>query len=95
MNCSTSWRPTRKSATDRETFEALIRKIRERVPDMIIRTTVMTGFPGETDEQFEELAEFVKTCRFDNLGCFAFSPEEGTASTTSFSKIIKSSSERL
>ncbi len=51
---------------DRETFEALIRKIRERVPDMIIRTTVMTGFPGETDEQFEELAEFVKTCRFDN-----------------------------
>ena len=63
---------------DRETFEALIRKIREKVPDMIIRTTVMTGFPGETEEQFEELAEFVKTCRFDNLGCFAFSPEEGT-----------------
>ncbi len=63
---------------DRETFEALIRKIREKVPDMVIRTTVMTGFPGETDEQFEELAEFVKAMRFDNLGCFAFSPEEGT-----------------
>jgi ribosomal protein S12 methylthiotransferase len=63
---------------DRETFEALIRKIRKKVPDMVIRTTVMTGFPGETDEQFEELAEFVKAMRFDNLGCFAFSPEEGT-----------------
>ena len=57
---------------DRETFENLIKKIREKVPDMVIRTTVMTGLPGETDEQFEELAEF------DNLGCFAFSPEEGT-----------------
>lgn len=63
---------------DRATFEALIRKIREKVPDIVLRTTIMTGFPGETDEQFEELAEFVKGCRFDNLGCFAFSPEEGT-----------------
>lgn len=63
---------------DRETFENLIKKIREKVPDMVIRTTVMTGFPGETDEQFEELAEFVKAMKFDNLGCFAFSPEEGT-----------------
>ena len=63
---------------DRETFENLIKKIREKVPDMVIRTTVMTGFPGETDEQFEELAEFVKAMKFNNLGCFAFSPEEGT-----------------
>ena len=63
---------------DRETFENLIKKIRKKVPDMVIRTTVMTGFPGETDEQFEELAEFVKAMKFDNLGCFAFSPEEGT-----------------
>ena len=63
---------------DRETFENLIKKIREKVPDMVIRTTVMTGFPGETDEQFEELAEFVKAMKCDNLGCFAFSPEEGT-----------------
>lgn len=63
---------------DRETFENLIKQIRKKVPDMVIRTTVMTGFPGETDEQFEELAEFVKAMKFDNLGCFAFSPEEGT-----------------
>ena len=63
---------------DREHFEALIAKIRERIPDCCIRTTVMTGFPGETEEEFESLAEFVKAMRFDNLGCFAFSPEEGT-----------------
>ncbi|MBP5272696.1 MAG: 30S ribosomal protein S12 methylthiotransferase RimO, partial [Clostridia bacterium] len=63
---------------DRETFEALIRKIRARIPDIVLRTTLMTGFPGETDAQFEELAEFVKAMEFDNLGCFAFSPEEGT-----------------
>lgn len=63
---------------NRETFEALIKKIRARIPDVVIRTTLMTGFPGETDEQFEELAEFVKAMEFDNLGCFAFSPEEGT-----------------
>lgn len=64
---------------DRGTFEGLIRHIRERIPDIVLRTTVMTGFPGETDGQFEELAEFVRDMRFDNLGCFAFSPEEGTA----------------
>lgn len=63
---------------DRTTFETLIRHIREKVPDISIRTTVMTGFPGETDDQFETLAEFVKDMQFDNLGCFAFSPEEGT-----------------
>lgn len=63
---------------DREHFEALIHKIREKIPDCCIRTTVMTGFPGETDEEFENLAEFVRDMRFDNLGCFAFSPEEGT-----------------
>lgn len=63
---------------NRETFEALIKKIRARIPDVVIRTTVMTGFPGETEEQFENLAEFVKEMQFDNLGCFAFSPEEGT-----------------
>ncbi|MBR1704294.1 MAG: radical SAM protein [Clostridia bacterium] len=63
---------------NRETFEALIRKIRARIPDVVIRTTVMTGFPGETEEEFENLAEFVKEMQFDNLGCFAFSPEEGT-----------------
>ena len=67
---------------DRKTFEDLIFKIREAVPEMNIRTTLMTGFPGETDEQFEELAEFVKNTGFDNMGCFAYSPEEDTAAAS-------------
>ena len=63
---------------DTEKLEALFAHIRERVPNVILRTTLITGFPGETEEQFEELAEFVKRVRFDRLGCFAYSREEGT-----------------
>lgn len=61
-----------------EQLEALMNKIREKIPGIIIRTTLITGFPGETEEQFEELAEFVQRIRFDRLGCFAYSREEGT-----------------
>ncbi len=57
----------------------LVAKLRERIPGVIIRTTIMTGFPGETEEEFEKLCEFVKEMRFDRLGCFAYSQEEGTA----------------
>ncbi|MBQ5311522.1 MAG: 30S ribosomal protein S12 methylthiotransferase RimO [Oscillospiraceae bacterium] len=56
-----------------------IRHIRERIPGVILRTTLLVGFPGETEEEFEELSEFVQQTRFDRLGCFAYSPEEGTA----------------
>ena len=63
---------------DRETLTALIKKIREKIPNVTLRTTLITGFPGETKEQFEELCEFVKEIRFERLGCFAYSPEEGT-----------------
>ena len=59
-------------------LEELFAKIREKVPGIILRTTLITGFPGETEEQFTELAEFVKRVRFDRLGCFAYSREEGT-----------------
>ena len=55
-----------------------MKKIREKIPGVTLRTTLITGFPGETNEQFEELAEFVKETRFDKLGCFAYSQEEGT-----------------
>lgn len=65
---------------DEETLEALFDHIREKVPGIILRTTLITGFPGETEEQFEKLAEFVKRVRFDRLGCFAYSREEGTKS---------------
>lgn len=63
---------------DEKSLLALVQKLRERIPDVIIRTTVMVGFPGETEENFETLSRFVEEARFDRLGCFAFSPEEGT-----------------
>lgn len=63
---------------DRESLEKLMKHIRETVPGVVLRTTLITGFPGETEEQFEELCEFVKAVRFDRLGCFAYSEEEGT-----------------
>lgn len=64
---------------DRETLVGLISKIRREIPDIIIRTTLIAGFPGETEEQFEELVDFVKEVEFERLGCFAYSAEEGTA----------------
>lgn len=63
---------------NRESLTALMNKIRERVPGVALRTTLITGFPGETEEDFEELCEFVKEVRFDRLGCFAYSQEEDT-----------------
>lgn len=62
----------------KEELEALILKIRQTLPDATLRTTLITGFPSETEEQFEELCEFVKNAEFDRLGCFAYSEEEGT-----------------
>lgn len=64
---------------DRQTISALINKIREKIPEITLRTTFITGFPGETEEQFSELAEFIKEMRFDRLGCFTYSAEEETA----------------
>ena len=58
--------------------DALIRRIRERVPSICIRTTLMVGHPGETEEDFEELKAWVKEMRFDRMGAFAYSDEEGT-----------------
>lgn len=63
---------------DRKFLTELIKKIREKIPGIILRTTLIAGFPGETEEQFEELCEFVKEIQFERLGCFAYSPEEGT-----------------
>ena len=63
---------------DRQSLTALMNKIREKVPGVVLRTTLITGFPGETEEDFTELAEFVKDVKFQRLGCFAYSQEEGT-----------------
>lgn len=66
-----------------ETIE-LLKTIRERVPGIHIRTTLMVGFPGETQEDFHELLEFVRTQRFERMGAFAYSEEEGTYSANSY-----------
>ncbi len=63
---------------DRASLTALLNKMREKIPNVIFRSTFITGFPGETEEQFEELAEFAKEMNFQRLGCFAYSQEEGT-----------------
>ncbi|MDE7496099.1 MAG: radical SAM protein, partial [Muribaculaceae bacterium] len=67
----------RRHITKEETL-ALLAEIRRRVPDIKIRTTLMTGFPGEDEEAFEELKEFVRSQRFDRMGAFAYSEEEDT-----------------
>lgn len=69
-------RMNRKS--DKEGLVSLVEKIRNIVPDIVIRTTLIVGFPGETEEEFTELHEFVKDMMFDRLGCFAYSAEEDT-----------------
>lgn len=63
---------------DRESLTGLIRHIREQVPGITLRTTFIVGFPGETEEAFEELCGFVQEMKFDRMGCFAYSPEEDT-----------------
>lgn len=63
---------------DGNDYRALLDKMRKAIPDLALRTTFMVGFPGETDEQFENLCDFVKDMKFDKMGCFTFSPEEDT-----------------
>ena len=76
---------------------ALIEKMRNEVPGICLRTTMMVGFPGETDKDFEELIEFVKWAKFDRLGAFAYSEEEGTYAALNYKDRIskKKKQERL
>ena len=61
-----------------ESIRKLIKKLRQEIPEVIIRTTVMVGFPGESEADFEELYNFLQEVKFDKLGCFAYSKEDGT-----------------
>jgi ribosomal protein S12 methylthiotransferase len=63
----------------KEKIVGVLNMIREEIPEAVIRTQFIVGFPGETNEQFEELLAFVKEQKFDRVGCFQYSPEEGTA----------------
>ncbi len=69
-------RMNRKS--DAKSIEKLIKKLRQEIPDVMIRTTMLVGFPGETEEDFEALYQFVERAKFEKLGAFAYSKEEGT-----------------
>lgn len=68
-----------KRGTTHEKTNALLERFREKVPDMAIRTTLIVGYPGETRERFEEMKEWVRSQRFDRLGCFTYSHEENTS----------------
>lgn len=67
---------------DARTLRELIARIRDRVPGIVLRTTVMTGFPGEGEAEFVELCQFIQDVKFERLGCFAFSLEEGTVAAS-------------
>ena len=79
QHCSTEVLKRMNRKGDKHSLVELIEKIRNKIPDVVLRTTLIAGFPGETEEHFEELCEFVKEARFERLGCFAYSKEEGTA----------------
>ena len=79
----------RRHVTKAETY-ALIEKFRKEVPGIHLRTTLMVGFPGETDEDFQELKEFVQKARFDRMGAFAYSEEEGTYAAETYEDSISS-----
>lgn len=64
--------------TTNQSLRNLIQKLRAKMPDIVLRTTLITGFPGETEEQFNHLAEFVQEMQFTRLGCFPYSQEDGT-----------------
>ena len=78
QHCTTHMLQKMRRHITREEQDALIRRIRERVPGICLRTTLMVGHPGETEEEFEALKAWVREMRFDRLGAFAYSEEEGT-----------------
>lgn len=79
QHCNEEILSSMKRGGNRGELTALIHKMREAVPGLVLRTTLIAGYPGETEEQFDELCSFVREIRFERLGCFAYSQEEGTA----------------
>ncbi|MBQ2059360.1 MAG: 30S ribosomal protein S12 methylthiotransferase RimO [Firmicutes bacterium] len=82
----------RRSTT--ESIKATISNLRKQIPGIVIRTTLISGFPGETREEFEELMDFVRETRFDRLGVFAYSKEDGTAAAKMPGQVRKDVKER-
>ena len=79
---------------NREELTALIKKMREKIPGLVLRTTLIAGFPGETEEQFCELCEFLKENKIERVGCFAYSREEGTVAADFEDQIDSETAER-
>jgi len=73
---------------DREKLEKLLKKFRKQIPDVALRTTVLTGFPGESEEAFSELIDFIKAFKFERLGVFPYSHEEDTPAYKNFQDLI-------
>src|SRR5690606_36647776 len=78
QHISTDILTSMRRGTTKEKTNALLDKFRKKVPGMIIRTTLICGYPGETEAHFQEMKEWVKEQRFDRLGCFTYSHEENT-----------------
>ena len=78
---------------DEQTLWDLFAKLRSRLPGLILRTTLITGFPGESEDQFVELAEFANNVKFEHLGCFPYSQEEGTPAAEMENQIPQSEKE--
>lgn len=78
---------TMKRCTRKETIVENILKLKKRIPNLVLRTSLIVGFPGETDENFEELKEFINFIKFDKLGVFKYSQEEGTAAAAMSNQI--------
>lgn len=79
QHCNAEILRSMRRSGDRRSITELIHKMRATVPGLVLRTTLIAGYPGETEEQFDELCSFVREIRFERLGCFAYSQEEGTA----------------
>jgi len=86
-NNSVLKRMNRRDTTQK--IKNVVKSLRREIPDIVIRTTVMVGFPGETEEEFDDLLQFIKKMKFDLLGCFVFSSEEGTPAFTMRPRISK------
>lgn len=78
QHCNSSVLKAMNRKGGKDSLVSLISKIRAKIPDVVLRTTLIAGFPGETEEAFTELSEFVEKVKFDRLGCFAYSAEDGT-----------------
>ncbi len=94
QHCSQRVLRAMRRAGSREELTALIRKMRERIPGLILRTTMIAGFPGETQEDFDELCAFADEIGFERLGCFAYSQEEGTPAAELPDQLPKEEKER-